>query len=1283
MQSGLLAQCTYSNELTLAPLQSYYVPLEITGILNDDLADPNQGICGVLLDFDHQQIGSLTIELISPSGQVITLVGPAFGSALTNFSNWDVGFLPCGSTAIPDPGFNPQWTNLDPWGIFSSYSGNYYPNIGCLEDFNSGPVNGNWTLHIVCNNPFYSGTLYGFTLIFCDPAGLDCVVCEAAAGEFPKDSVLICDNGVLDSLDFVPQYGSTFPDPAEYSYQYLLSQNGTILDTSAMVNFVLAPGDYLICGLSYRIDGIDSLPVPGDLLFILNQDLQSQDPRFCGDLSDQCTQVTVRAPLPITDLQAIICDSDSVLFDGNFLNVSGLYRDTVQSTSGCDSIIQLNLQVLQSNIAIVIPDTLGCGLNSVLLDTIMLSNFPPTASINWKWLDSNRDSIDTQVPLSVANPGWYYGEWTQQLGNTFCVHLDSVLLLEFPSMLDTFTILGPDTVCLNQTYWFSVPKPLEFSLLWDPGSGQIISESSDSVLVLWNSIANQMLCVSVFSDCDTVITCKLVFVASAAPVFAGNDSTVCGLSMSLNALGIGHWYSSDAGVIFDDINDPQTTVLVPVAGSYLIEWVAEVNCALSDTIAIKFIEQLEVQLTAIDSACLGSSIIINIDLPLGAAFDLWLSGNNTLKMFTQLISDTSWTILPLQSTWVIVDSIAFSGSGFCKTFNADSLWLTIGIPATAQIFQNVTICADSQDTLDNQLNFFDLVLSGDNNGAFANLSGNPIPGFPANANFTGKPVGPYDFSYTTSLAQAPCQDSTYFFTVYVKSCACPILLDFADLDLCNADSILDLEDPSSGILSGAWQIVGGPITDPPVIIGAELFYKGKLAGDYILKWRPDNPLPLGCRDSVLRNLHLFDSPNAGMTSDLKLCVGIDSIISLSDYLSGEDLNGIWAESASNPKSLLIADSAMISMAIEGAYIFYYIVDAAQSICKPDTSQFRLDILPAVDLQIDGDSLLNCDGSSILLTALSADPLFNVKWFDISAVELATGSELQVSQSGSYIVTGVNSDGCIGVDTLEVQSNSNAITDLVYHLVTPNCSLSSQSLLIIDSVEGGIGPYQFSIDQGPFMAGSVFQNLHVGLNYIAVRDSKFCDFLDSFEINSSAGFVVKIEGEIYLKRGEPGVLHFESNLPQDSIQVVEWYQEDKLICNICVDLDISPEKTTVYQVKITSKSGCVAWASIRIFVNQEVPIFVPDGFSPNGDGFNDLLFVNAHPDLVSIKQWYIFDRWGDLVFAIENGLPNDPVYGWDGTLKGRPMNDAVFTYILVCEFSNGDLFQRYGDFILIR
>ena len=117
--------------------------------------------------------------------------------------------------------------------------------------------------------------------------------------------------------------------------------------------------------------------------------------------------------------------------------------------------------------------------------------------------------------------------------------------------------------------------------------------------------------------------------------------------------------------------------------------------------------------------------------------------------------------------------------------------------------------------------------------------------------------------------------------------------------------------------------------------------------------------------------------------------------------------------------------------------------------------------------------------------------------------------------------------------------------------------------------------------------------------------------------------------------------------------------------------------------IVDKNGCEADASILIRV-LETQIFVPNVFSPNGDGVNDYFTVYGNSDQIEIiESMDIFDRWGNLVFESTNMTINVDQEGWDGTFGGSDVNPGVFAFISNIRLVNGEAVQLIGSITLIR
>jgi gliding motility-associated-like protein len=127
-------------------------------------------------------------------------------------------------------------------------------------------------------------------------------------------------------------------------------------------------------------------------------------------------------------------------------------------------------------------------------------------------------------------------------------------------------------------------------------------------------------------------------------------------------------------------------------------------------------------------------------------------------------------------------------------------------------------------------------------------------------------------------------------------------------------------------------------------------------------------------------------------------------------------------------------------------------------------------------------------------------------------------------------------------------------------------------------------------------------------------------------------------------------------------------------------DISDLVPAPYIIIVTDSNGCSVTDNIDILgssiICYEPNIYIPNIFSPNGDGQNDVLYVRGK----GIKSliFVIYDRWGEKVF--ETSSQSD---GWDGTYKSKKLNTSVFTYYIDVVMQNNEIIKKKGSITLIR
>jgi gliding motility-associated-like protein len=126
---------------------------------------------------------------------------------------------------------------------------------------------------------------------------------------------------------------------------------------------------------------------------------------------------------------------------------------------------------------------------------------------------------------------------------------------------------------------------------------------------------------------------------------------------------------------------------------------------------------------------------------------------------------------------------------------------------------------------------------------------------------------------------------------------------------------------------------------------------------------------------------------------------------------------------------------------------------------------------------------------------------------------------------------------------------------------------------------------------------------------------------------------------------------------------------------------SPPATTAYTLKVVSTHGCVG--SGTIVVDVYTPLSIPNAFTPNGDGRNDVLYILGGPQGSRIKEFAVFNRYGQRVFQVHDAVPGDPQFGWNGTYNGKPVPAGTYVYLAMLELTGGQQQSYKGTVMVIR
>ena len=141
----------------------------------------------------------------------------------------------------------------------------------------------------------------------------------------------------------------------------------------------------------------------------------------------------------------------------------------------------------------------------------------------------------------------------------------------------------------------------------------------------------------------------------------------------------------------------------------------------------------------------------------------------------------------------------------------------------------------------------------------------------------------------------------------------------------------------------------------------------------------------------------------------------------------------------------------------------------------------------------------------------------------------------------------------------------------------------------------------------------------------------------------------------------------------------WSAKNQLSCTECATTTLVPTESQVVYLEGKNQYGCSTKDSMMVHILNCDPtsIFVPNTFTPNGDGSNDKLYVRSRT-LSQLEYFRLFNRWGAVVYESKNISD-----GWDGNINGKIAEQGVYVYQISGKCESGYDVSTSGTVTLIR
>ncbi len=292
---------------------------------------------------------------------------------------------------------------------------------------------------------------------------------------------------------------------------------------------------------------------------------------------------------------------------------------------------------------------------------------------------------------------------------------------------------------------------------------------------------------------------------------------------------------------------------------------------------------------------------------------------------------------------------------------------------------------------------------------------------------------------------------------------------------------------------------------------------------------------------------------------------------------------------------------------------------------------------------------------------------------------ATTPRIDSITSGRWQVTATDANGCrIEVDTL-LQLPRPLQADV--QVFGESCAGRSDGRLRLQAVSGGLEPYLFSLNDGPFGSRMTWDSLPPGLHLLRIEDAAGCALSVAALVPAGLPFLFEAGVDTAIFQGDTLRRSVVSSLP---LREIRWQPTSGVLTASGLQIALAPYFTTTYRLTAISVEGCEATATLRVEVRRQRHVYAPNAFWPEAPTSENRFFtLYAETGVEQVLVLQVFDRQGQLCFERRQFAPNMSAAGWDGTIRGQRAAPGVYTWRAVVRYANGVEEHLAGDVTLMR
>lgn len=284
------------------------------------------------------------------------------------------------------------------------------------------------------------------------------------------------------------------------------------------------------------------------------------------------------------------------------------------------------------------------------------------------------------------------------------------------------------------------------------------------------------------------------------------------------------------------------------------------------------------------------------------------------------------------------------------------------------------------------------------------------------------------------------------------------------------------------------------------------------------------------------------------------------------------------------------------------------------------------------------------------------------------------------KGGEYTLTVTDGSGlCQIADTFVLETPLPLEIELD---VSPPFCQNPTGSVHIQNVKNAVLPVYYSTNNLGFHAETSFDGIEPGFHTLYVRDANDCRAATEFQIPEPIPLAMDLGQDYLILLGDSIQLSAEFE-HQDNMKFL-WRPATGLDCTDCPNPIAKPKETTTYTLFLKDSTDCEVSDEVTIWIQKNRSVFIPNAFSPDGDGQNDHFMAFTEDGTAFLYSMQIFNRWGTLVFEKKGKFnSNIPENGWNGKMHGQPLPSGTYFYHIGMEFLDGEILWYQGEMLLVR